>query len=77
MEWVKILEPGSCFGPRFHHSHVPTSYSPTSTNLGATPPVDLLPFLKYIPERFAPWKAKMRQVSESFIEYDRIIAERL
>ena len=29
---------------------------------GAQPPVDLLPFLKYIPERWAPWKTLCKEV---------------
>jgi hypothetical protein len=29
---------------------------------GAHPPVDMLPFLKYIPERWAPWKSLCREV---------------
>lgn len=28
---------------------------------GAQPPVDLLPFLKYVPERFASWKSLVRE----------------
>ncbi|KAF8578909.1 cytochrome P450 [Ramaria rubella] len=30
--------------------------------LGAHPPVDLLPILKYVPERWAPWKTLCRKV---------------
>lgn len=29
---------------------------------GAHPPVDLLPFLKYVPERWAPWKQACKHV---------------
>ena len=29
---------------------------------GATPPVDLLPFLKYLPECLAPWKKESRAI---------------
>ncbi|KAL1745663.1 cytochrome P450 [Schizophyllum fasciatum] len=29
---------------------------------GATPPIDALPFLKYVPEVFAPWKRETREV---------------
>lgn len=28
---------------------------------GAHPPVDLLPFLRYVPERFAAWKSLCRE----------------
>ena len=29
---------------------------------GGTPPVDMIPILKYIPERWAPWKALCKDV---------------
>lgn len=29
---------------------------------GAHPPLDFLPFLKYVPERWAPWKTLVRDV---------------
>jgi hypothetical protein len=32
---------------------------------GAHPPVDLLPFLKYVPERWAPWKTLCKEVGRS------------
>ncbi|KAG9000126.1 hypothetical protein FRB93_012890 [Tulasnella sp. JGI-2019a] len=31
---------------------------------GATPPFELIPLLKYIPQRFAPWKAQAKEVRE-------------
>ncbi|KAJ7642170.1 cytochrome P450 [Roridomyces roridus] len=32
---------------------------------GATPPIDLFPTLKLVPERFAPWKQRARRIRES------------
>jgi hypothetical protein len=32
--------------------------------LGAHPPVDLIPLLKYIPKRFAPWKRICREIKQ-------------
>ncbi|KAL1665083.1 cytochrome P450 [Schizophyllum commune] len=32
---------------------------------GATPPVDLLPFLKYLPECLAPWKKEARAIRDT------------
>ncbi len=29
---------------------------------GAQPPIDLIPVLKYLPERWAPWKSKCREL---------------
>jgi hypothetical protein len=32
--------------------------------LGTMPPVDIFPILKYIPERFAPWKTEIRKIRD-------------
>ncbi|KAI0076208.1 cytochrome P450 [Panus rudis PR-1116 ss-1] len=34
---------------------------------GATPPLDLLPFLQYVPECWASWKPKCRQIREDML----------
>lgn len=41
--------------------HVQHMYE-TILEPGATPPLDLLPFLKYVPERWASWKTLAREV---------------
>lgn len=35
---------------------------------GAIPPVDILPALKYIPERWAPWKKKCKELREQYLK---------
>ena len=43
--------------------------------IGAMPPVDIFPFLMYIPERFAQWKEypkKVRRLQEQL--YDRVLS---
>lgn len=36
---------------------------------GETPPLDLIPALKYIPERWAPWKTTLKDLRRSQREY--------
>ncbi|KAK7689440.1 hypothetical protein QCA50_007232 [Cerrena zonata] len=35
---------------------------------GAIPPVDILPILNYVPERWAPWKRKCRELREQYLQ---------
>lgn len=43
---------------------------------GATPPVDAFPFLKYLPEFMAPWKARARAIRlEQRTLYNRLLTE--
>ncbi|QRV75533.1 cytochrome P450 family protein [Ceratobasidium sp. AG-Ba] len=45
-------------------------------NLGAVPPIELLPFLKYIPKMFAKWKAEAESVRDMQQEiYSRLLDE--
>ena len=42
---------------------------------GAQPPVDLLPILKYVPERWARWKGLCKEVRAGQIElYDSFVS---
>ncbi|KAG8956747.1 hypothetical protein FRC04_000225 [Tulasnella sp. 424] len=36
---------------------------------GETPPLDLIPALKYVPERFAPWKTTLKDLRKAQREY--------
>jgi hypothetical protein len=31
---------------------------------GSSPPIDLLPILKWVPERWAPWKSKVKLIRQ-------------
>jgi hypothetical protein len=38
--------------------------------IGTMPPVDIFPILKYIPERFAPWKSELENIRDQHQGYN-------
>lgn len=60
--WEGLLEFGSLLPFTFDVVVVVSLTKCSSYRTGALPPMDLIPILKHIPERFAPWKTQARLV---------------